>query len=69
MITSLMTLEEVATYLKVKPSWIYARTRSGLIPHRKLGNHLRFDVAEIDAWAKKHAVGQLREVGQMEPDN
>lgn len=40
----LLTIQELANLLKVKPSWIYARTCKGqtMIPCVKLGRHLRF---------------------------
>jgi predicted DNA-binding transcriptional regulator AlpA len=45
----LLTLEELAIILKVKPSWIYARTCKGQsdIPHVKLGRHLRFQKRKV----------------------
>ncbi len=55
----LLTVAEVAEFLKVPVSWVYDRTRrrgAARIPHMKLGKYLRFDGAEIRQW-----VGGFRE--------
>jgi excisionase family DNA binding protein len=46
----LMTVEDVAGFLKVPRSWVYERTRRrGLerLPHIKLGKYLRFEEAAL----------------------
>jgi len=55
------TAEEVAAYLGMSPSSVWALCRKRRIPHRRLelpGHeraHLRFSKAEIDAWREKHS--------------
>lgn len=67
----IMTLEEVATLLRVKPGWIYARTRAGgeqsPIPHYKAGRLLRFDRAEVLAWWARLHRGDAQSLGSQ-PD-
>lgn len=49
----LMTVSEIASFLKVPVSWIYERTRRrGIerLPHMKLGKYLRFSMPEIKKW-------------------
>jgi predicted DNA-binding transcriptional regulator AlpA len=51
----LITAEDVANKLGVKPSWVHERTRkrcpeSDRIPCIRLGKYVRFSEAEIDAW-------------------
>lgn len=51
----LLTLEELAGKLKVKPSWIYARTRltgEGTIPKLRIGRYLRFRENEVLEWLR-----------------
>ena len=51
-----MTVSEVAAFLKVPNSWIYERTRrtgDERLPHIKLGKYLRFSMREILEWLKK----------------
>ncbi len=53
----LLTLDEVATLLKLPKSWIYERTRRKLIPHVKLGKYLRFPRAALGRWLQGCGVG------------
>lgn len=50
----IMTLEEVAKYLKVKPQTIYSWAQSGKIPAAKLGKEWRFRRSVIDKWFNQH---------------
>lgn len=50
----IMTLEEVAKYLKVKPQTIYAWAQDGKIPAAKLGKEWRFKRSVIDRWFNEH---------------
>ena len=52
----LMTVDEAAVFLQVPKSWIYERTRTGAIPTRKLGRHVRIPSAELRAWLDLHTV-------------
>ena len=52
----LATVEEIAAFLRVPPSWVYERTRRrGIerIPHFKLGKYLRFDRYEVLEWVQQ----------------
>ena len=50
----IMTLEEVAKYLKVKPQTIYTWAQDGKIPAAKLGKEGRFKKSVIDRWFNEH---------------
>jgi excisionase family DNA binding protein len=50
----IMTLEEVATYLKVKPQTIYTWAQEKKIPAAKLGKEWRFKRSVIDEWFNQH---------------
>lgn len=47
---NIMTLEEVAKYLKMKPQTIYLWAQKGQIPAVKLGKEWRFRRDVIDEW-------------------
>jgi len=50
-----MTVEEIARHLRVSRSWVRQQMSSGQMPYHKLGDRggvLRFQVAEVDAWAQ-----------------
>ncbi len=46
----IMTLEEVAEYLRVKPQTIYTWAQEKKIPAAKLGKEWRFKKSMIDKW-------------------
>jgi nitrogen PTS system EIIA component len=50
----IMTLEEVAKYLKLKPQTIYTWAQKGDIPAAKLGREWRFKKSIIDKWFNQH---------------
>ena len=45
-----MTIDEVATYLKVSKETIYKMAQKRKIPASKVGNQWRFQREVIDAW-------------------
>jgi len=47
---TIMTLEEVAKYLRVHKSTVYRMAREGTIPSTKVANQWRFKKARIDDW-------------------
>jgi len=50
----IMTLEEVAKFLKVKPQTIYTWAQNNKIPAAKLGKEWRFRRSLIDKWFNQH---------------
>ena len=48
----LMTLEEVAEFLRLSKDTVYRMANTGKIPASKVGNQWRFDREEIDEWMK-----------------
>jgi excisionase family DNA binding protein len=46
----LLTAEQVAKRLQVKPSWVYRAAREGTIPAVRLGRWVRFDPDALDRW-------------------
>ena len=47
---SVLTLEEVASYLRVHPSTIYRLLKRQQIPAFKVGSDWRFNLESIDRW-------------------
>ncbi len=52
----LMTLEEVAAYLRVTKKTIYRLLKQGKIPATMVGHQWRFDRASIDEWLQRKPV-------------
>ena len=55
--TDVMTVREVAEYLKVKDRTIYRLVANREIPGFKVGGSWRFRKTEIDQWTESNAVG------------
>jgi excisionase family DNA binding protein len=49
----LLTADEVATFLRVTPAWVYSETRHHRIPHLRLGRYVRFRQSALDAWMEE----------------
>jgi len=47
---TIMTMQEVADYLRVTRSTIHRLLKRNQIPAFRIGRHWRFNVAEIDRW-------------------
>jgi len=58
--TDIMTLEEVAAYLKLKPQTIYTWAQEKRIPAAKLGKEWRFRKSIIDEWYIQHIDEKFR---------
>ena len=56
---TILTVEEVAAYLKLTPATIYTWAQTGKIPAAKLGKEWRFRKSVIDAWFDAHIKGPL----------
>ena len=53
---ALMTLQEVANYLRVTTKTIYRLLDARRIPARKVGRQWRFDKDSIDSWLSQESV-------------
>jgi excisionase family DNA binding protein len=64
----ILTLEEVAGYLKLKPQTIYTWAQDGKIPAVKLGKEWRFRKSVIDRWFNRHFDGKFTEYLEIQPE-
>ena len=55
--TEIMTIEDVATYLRLKPQTIYKWAQEKRIPAAKLGKEWRFRRSVIDRWLDDAILG------------
>jgi excisionase family DNA binding protein len=58
----LLTVEELAKYLKIKPDTIYKKVRKGELPAIKLGKLVRFPKELIDQWIIEQATKTMKDV-------
>ncbi len=57
----IMTLEELANYLRLKPQTIYSWAQEKKIPAAKLGKEWRFKKSIIDKWFNQHMDDKFQE--------
>ncbi len=57
-----MTLEEVASYLRVHPSTIYRLLKRTQLPAFKVGSDWRFNQESIDRWRSSAETGAREEL-------
>ncbi len=57
----IMTLEELASYLKISKSTVYKLAQEGRIPGQKLGKQWRFGKQAIDDWLGQQARAEVRD--------
>jgi len=50
---SVLTIEELAGYLKISKSTLYKLAQEGKIPCQKVGKHWRFRKEAIDRWLEE----------------
>lgn len=48
--SGVLTIDELAVYLKIPKSTLYKLVREGKIPSQKIGRHWRFRKQAIDRW-------------------
>ncbi len=58
----IMTLEEVAAYLKLTPQTIYTWAQEKRIPAAKIGKEWRFKRSIINAWFNQHIDQKFRHI-------
>jgi len=56
-LADLMTLEEVAEYLRVTKKTIYRLLERRAIPSTRVGHQWRFDKAAVEAWLRHNSAG------------
>ena len=55
MISDVMTVSEVAEYLRVNPQTVYRKAKGGDLPVLRIGRAIRFRKSELDDWLKNPA--------------
>ncbi|MBL4578054.1 MAG: helix-turn-helix domain-containing protein [Flavobacteriales bacterium] len=63
----IMTIEDVAKYLKLKPQTIYLWAQKGKIPAAKLGKEWRFKRSVLDKWFNNHIDDKFQHFIQDKP--
>ena len=53
-----LTIDELAEYLKISKSTLYKLVQEGKVPGQKVGRHWRFSRRMIDRWIEREDEGQ-----------
>ena len=53
MVADVMTVSEVARYLRVNPQTVYRKAKAGELPALRIGRAIRFRKEELDASLKR----------------
>lgn len=59
-----LTIDELAVYLKIPKSTLYKLVREGSVPCQKVGKHWRFHKDAIDAWLKQQPSSKTQTRGR-----
>lgn len=51
---TVLTIGDLASYLKISKSTLYKLAQNGALPGIKVGRHWRFHKEAVDAWLKDH---------------
>ncbi len=55
-VSAMLTVTELAEYLKISRSMIYRLLKRGELPGFKIGNDWRFNAEEIDRWLEERKI-------------
>jgi excisionase family DNA binding protein len=61
---AVMTVEEVAAYLRIPRSSVYKLAQEGRIPCQKVGRHWRFHKAAIDQWLSNNEASNFQSMDE-----
>ena len=60
----IMTVPEVAAYLRLSQAKVYRMAKAGTLPATQLGNSWRFRKDLIDQWFQERVEGQVQKKAQ-----
>ena len=63
----IFSVETLAQYLGVSPSWVYKQISLKTIPYFKVGRHPRFRRAEIDKWIETQTIKPIPSLRMVKP--
>ncbi len=65
-VSSVLTVDELAEYLKISKSTLYKLAQEGSIPGQKVGKHWRFHKDTVDDWLRQR--GPNSPLSKQKPD-
>ena len=58
--STVLTIDDLAEYLKISKSTLYKLAQEGALPGQKVGKHWRFHREAIDQWLCKEPVAAVK---------
>jgi excisionase family DNA binding protein len=59
-LTTVLTIDDLASYLKISKSTLYKLAQEGALPGQKVGKHWRFHRDAVDDWLRTEPVAAKR---------
>jgi excisionase family DNA binding protein len=64
-VKEILTVEETATFLGVKKSWVYKMSHYKVVPHYTTGKRVYFKREDLLQWVMKNRIGSHEEIEQQ----
>lgn len=62
-----LTIDELAEYLKISKSTLYKLAQEGAVPGQKVGRHWRFHREAVDQWLRKEPTATTKNQKHRKP--
>lgn len=62
-----LTIDELAEYLKISKSTLYKLAQEGSVPGQKVGRHWRFHKEAVDQWLRKEPTATTKNQKRRKP--
>jgi excisionase family DNA binding protein len=66
-LTTVLTIEDLAEYLKISKSTLYKLAQEGALPGQKVGRHWRFHREAVDQWLRNEPSTKSRNQRRHQP--
>jgi excisionase family DNA binding protein len=63
-LSTVLTIEDLAEYLKISKSTLYKLAQEGALPGQKVGRHWRFHRDAVDQWLRNERTTPLPNSGK-----
>lgn len=65
--TTVLTIDDLAEYLKISKSTLYKLAQEGAVPGQKVGRHWRFHRDAVDQWLRNETAIKSRNQKSHKP--
>lgn len=66
-ISTVLTIDDLADYLKISKSTLYKLAQEGALPGQKIGRHWRFHRDAVDQWLRMDSAPTVRHARNIKP--